>query len=59
MTFKDLTFEQIKDLTHFLARIVFSIVFIGIGFYLLKESDEGTKKLGAGFLGTVIGFWVK
>ncbi len=40
------------------ARILFSLIFVGIGLWFVMRGGE-LRPTGAGFLGTVIGFWLK
>lgn len=42
-----------------LAKIGFSIAFFVLGIVLLYSGDPVKQSLGAGFLGVVIGYWVK
>jgi hypothetical protein len=44
---------------HSLARILFSVAFLIIGVVFTCSGDAVRQCLGAGFLGTVIGYWVK
>jgi hypothetical protein len=42
-----------------LAKIGFSLLFFALGIALLFSDDSVKQSLGAGFLGVVIGYWVK
>jgi hypothetical protein len=45
--------------TKLLAKISFSAAFFVLGVVLVFSSDSVRQSLGAGFLGVVIGYWVK
>jgi hypothetical protein len=42
-----------------LAKVLFSIAFFALGITLLYSGDPVKQSLGAGFLGTLIGYWIK
>jgi hypothetical protein len=42
-----------------LTKVIFSIGFFALGIVLLYSGDPVKQSLGAGFLGTVIGYWIK
>jgi len=42
-----------------LAKIGFSAAFFALGIVLLFTDESVKQSLGAGFLGVVIGYWVK
>jgi len=41
------------------AKIAFSIAFFALGIVFVYSGDATKQTLGAGFLGTVIGYWIK
>ena len=40
------------------ARILFSLIFVCIGLWFVVQGGE-LRPIGTGFLGTIIGYWVK
>jgi len=40
-------------------KVVISFTFITIGLVFLDSGNSAKETLGAGFLGTVLGYWVK
>ena len=40
-------------------QIVVSLAVLGGGFVILQSSDTTLQKFAAGFIGTVIGYWLK
>jgi len=42
-----------------LAKVVFSVVFLVFGFILVFSGDPASQTLGGGFLGTILGYWIK
>ena len=53
-----MTATERNDLLRAIARIVFSIIFIVIGMWFVMKGGE-LRPIGTGFLGTIIGYWVK
>jgi len=51
--------NDIQGILKLIAKLVFSIAFIVIGVVFLYSGDASKETLGAGFLGTVIGYWIK
>ena len=39
---------------------IISLIILAAGLYILmsREFDENTKKIGSGFIGTVVGYWL-
>ena len=54
-----MTVKEQKDLIYTWARVVFSLLFFIAGCVMLSSDNNGTRDLGVGFLGTVIGFWLR
>jgi len=49
-----------EHLTNAIARIVFSLIAVAVGLFLLSQpEDPSTNKLGASLLGTVFGYWIR
>jgi len=42
-----------------ITKIVFSITFIVLGVMFVNSGEIAKQTLGSGFLGTVIGYWIK
>jgi hypothetical protein len=43
-----------------LVQTLISLVVLGVGLYILLSArfDENMKKIGSGFIGTVVGYWL-
>lgn len=54
-----MTHEQRMEVTAAVARIVFSVFLIAIGFYCIHNVDQTLQKVGIGFIGTVAGYWLR
>ena len=48
-----------EHLLRFLVQVCMSAAMLFIGYKLLTSTDESLKKLGAGLIGTVPGYWLK
>jgi len=51
--------NDVQGILKLIAKLVFSITFIVIGVVFLYSGDVSKETLGSGFLGTVIGYWIK
>jgi len=56
--FRYMTANEINNLINISARIVVSLLFVGLGVWFVMQGGE-LRPIGTGFLGTVIGFWLK
>ena len=56
--FRYMTAIEQNNLIKTIARILFSLIFVGIGMWFVMQGGE-LRPIGTGFLGTVIGYWVK
>jgi hypothetical protein len=53
-----MTSKERETLLKMIGRLVFSAAFIVIGSYYVSKGGD-LRPIGTGFLGTVIGYWVK
>jgi hypothetical protein len=54
-----MTAKERTELIDTAIKLFISLIFVGIGVWFLLTGRDDLRTLGAGFLGGVIGYWLK
>lgn len=56
-----MTPQTLHDFIKLITQVVISLVLLGFGFYILLSptANRDVEKLAAGWIGLVIGYWLK